>query len=137
MFISDIKNPPKPTAPYRNFIYRIHCRVAQFFPHRLEDFCIQKKSKQAPVRTICSVTGREKHQYPDGRVVFDEEENGRDNDEEDPTSQDTKEQWEWRFALLVQGEDGARMKLLVDNHSAEYLLRLDAVKYVCLLRGSG
>lgn len=44
--------------------------------------------------------------------------------EADETSKE--EEWEWRFALLVQGRDGHHIQVIVSGKEAQYLLDLDA-----------
>lgn len=50
--------------------------------------------------------------------------------------------WEWRFGLVLEdaseervskGEERARMEVYVAEQDAEFLLKLDAEEYVCLL----
>lgn len=36
--------------------------------------------------------------------------------------------WVWRFALLVQGTDGAQMRVIVEGDDAVHLLKMDPVK---------
>ncbi|CUS09577.1 unnamed protein product [Tuber aestivum] len=40
--------------------------------------------------------------------------------------------WTWRFALLVEGEDGATLRVIVEGHDAEYLLGGQATKTASL-----
>lgn len=42
--------------------------------------------------------------------------------------EDTAKPWVWRFALLVQGTDGAQMRVIVEGEDAVYLLKIDAVE---------
>lgn len=42
--------------------------------------------------------------------------------------ENTTKPWIWRFALLVQGTDGAQMRVIVEGEDAVYLLKIDAVE---------
>ncbi|PWW72446.1 hypothetical protein C7212DRAFT_286625 [Tuber magnatum] len=39
-----------------------------------------------------------------------------------PVPQTEHSEWTWRFALLVEGEDGATLRVIVEGHDAVYLL---------------
>lgn len=36
--------------------------------------------------------------------------------------------WVWRFALLVEGSDGAAMRVIVEGEDGVHLLKMDAVE---------
>jgi protection-of-telomeres protein 1 len=52
-----------------------------------------------------------------------------DSDDENDGNPKTEE-WEWRFALLVEGRDGAKIQVIVTGREAECLLGLDAGELV-------
>ncbi|KAI5810932.1 hypothetical protein DFH27DRAFT_605009 [Peziza echinospora] len=99
---------PKGTI-FTNTTYRTVCRVIDYIPHDLKNFCVLKEQK-ARRKSV----GKKRH--------FSEDE---DSDEED-TEDSESEVWEWRFALLVEGQDGETLKLMMNNESAEFLLNMDA-----------
>ncbi|RPA90632.1 hypothetical protein L873DRAFT_1717083 [Choiromyces venosus 120613-1] len=79
--ISEIAEPQDIDRPFANRIHKIHCRVVDYLPPKLEDFAVLET----------------------GHSV-----------------------WIWRFALLVEGEDGATLRVIVEGNDAEYLLVLPA-----------
>jgi protection-of-telomeres protein 1 len=48
----------------------------------------------------------------------------------DGSDSSDEEEWEWRFALLVEGRDGYQIQVIVTGRDAEYLLNLDAGELV-------
>lgn len=108
--------------------YRTICRVVDFLPHQLEEFCVRKEVKP---KLICSVTesGRLVRAYDGvGEPIFEEGSQDGDSDHSEVGESQCRE-WEFRFALLVEGKDGATMKLMVDDKSAQFLLNMDATEY--------
>ncbi|GES60098.1 telomere-binding alpha subunit central domain protein [Aspergillus terreus] len=84
--------------PFQNLSYRSTVRVVDFFPPKLEDFAVPEDSSND-------------RRWLNERPI----------------------RWEWRFCLLVEsatsppaGQPRERMKLYVDNNSAQCLLSLDA-----------
>lgn len=57
------------------------------------------------------------------------EEGNQDSDSNDEVSGSQPQEWEFKFALLVQGKDDATMRLMVDDKSAQFLLNMDATEY--------
>jgi len=71
--------------------------------------------------------GKVMNVYPDGtRKPAFEGEGDHEDDDDVPESQ--RKEWEFKFALLVEGEDGATMRLMVDDKSAQFLLKMDATE---------
>lgn len=64
---------------------------------------------------------------PDGNDQASEDE--EDDDDEDDSQ---RNEWEFRFALLVEGQDSQTMRLIVDDKSAQFLLNMDPTEYVIL-----
>ena len=62
----------------------------------------------------------------DGEDVVPEDDDDDDDDDDVPESQ--RKEWEFKFALLVEGEDGATIRLMVDDKSAQFLLKMDATE---------
>lgn len=48
-----------------------------------------------------------------------------DHEQGDCSEDKTAKHWIWRFALLVQGADGAQMRVIVEGEGAVYLLKMD------------
>ncbi|KAF8474005.1 hypothetical protein BDZ91DRAFT_712949 [Kalaharituber pfeilii] len=126
MLVGDIlKASDDSGEPYINRNYRTICRVIDYLPNHLEQFCCRKKQKPKPLRTIVQ-DNQMIEEFADGstKIVEYGEEVDDDDDADRPESQ--RHDWEFRFALLVEGTDGATMRLMVDNHSAQHLLNMDA-----------
>ncbi|KAF8420548.1 hypothetical protein BGX38DRAFT_1240918 [Terfezia claveryi] len=111
ILVGDILNPVDinlKETPYVNRNYRTICRVVDFLP------------------TSLSNSGQVMNVYSDGseKPAFGEEHDHEGDDDDVPESQ--RKEWEFKFALLVEGEDGATMRLMVDDKSAQFLLKMDA-----------
>ncbi|KAF2838039.1 hypothetical protein M501DRAFT_956178 [Patellaria atrata CBS 101060] len=95
--------------PFLNLRYRARVRVVDFYPSKLEDFALPLDDKS-----------------------YNNQESDQSESEVWHNSSPHK-RWEWAFYLLVEDavrtspkETPTRMKLLVNNDSAQYLLKLDA-----------
>lgn len=102
-------------APFSLEKYRADVRVVDFFPHRLEDFAVGRKPSEYDILS-------------DGSA--DEDTDLEDDMRHFKSGKGFKNrQWEWRFALQVEDAEPKGLKeriwLMVDNHSAQYLLSLD------------
>jgi protection-of-telomeres protein 1 len=85
---------------YDNRKYHIVAKVIDFLPKKMKDF-----AKPVPVDESNS-------------------DNANDHRNTEPA------EWEWRFALLVEGRDGHQIQVIVSGKEAEYLLNLDAGELV-------
>lgn len=115
-------------TPYSNRKYKTVCRVVDFLPNKLEQFCRRVEPQQKKTHVVVRENGKIYNVYEDGSERpapegDDEEEEDDDDDDEVPESQ--RNQWEFRFALLVEGKDGATMRLMVDDKAAQFLLKMD------------
>lgn len=133
ILVGDILNPvdfdPK-VIPFMNRKYRTICRVIDFLPHRLEQFCVRKEAKPKPTCPIVESGQQRVHRYGGvGEPISDEEGQDSDTDSNDDVGGSQRREWEFKFALLVQGKDGATMRLMVDDKSAQFLLNMDATEY--------
>ena len=137
--ISDIKSldyhintPPKGEPyklPFLNINSRAKVRVIDFFPSKIEDFCIRQPKKsieRAALEDELSSSSDE----PDGGGASESEGDGTDCD------------WVWGFQLLLEDAspsskpnrapatdeqiEGNRVWVTVADKDAEYLLKLDA-----------
>ncbi|KAI9716333.1 MAG: hypothetical protein M1812_005398 [Candelaria pacifica] len=97
--------------PFHNICCRASVRVVDYFPRKLEDFAVPSEPSEPS----------------DDAEYFDNQ---------DYDSQTRPSGWEWRFYLLVEDgavtkgnsndEKKARLKVLVTNQDAVYLLKIDA-----------
>ncbi|KAF8445267.1 hypothetical protein BGX38DRAFT_1195881 [Terfezia claveryi] len=129
ILVGDILNPVDinlKETPYVNRNYRTICRVVDFLPHKLEQFCVRKEVKPKATHSKLDNKGQVMNVYSDGseKPAFGEEHDHEGDDDDVPESQ--RKEWEFKFALLVEGEDGATMRLMVDDKSAQFLLKMDA-----------
>ena len=104
---------------FMNCKCRTICRVIEFHLHQLEQFCAQKEVKPWPVCPVMD-SGHPVHPSADGMTesISEEESQGGDINHEVCGSQ--HREWEFKFALLVQGKGGAIMRLVVDGKSIRY-----------------
>jgi len=97
-----------------------------YFPHEIEDFAIGRRVSEYDM--LSDYSGGEDTDYKESMKNF---KSGKGF---------PKKSWEWRFALEVQDADAVgdsggkdkkkeRVLLMVDNHSAQGLLNMDAAKY--------
>ena len=97
--------------------YKANVRVINYFPEKIEDFAVGRRVTEYDM--LSDYSGGEDTDIEADRRLF---KNGKG----------FAKKYEWRFALEVEDADPAckneRMWLLVDNHSAEGLLNLDASK---------
>jgi protection-of-telomeres protein 1 len=102
-------------APFTVCKYRANVRIVDYFPHKLEDFAVGYRSSEYEMLSDYS-----------GNEDSDPEEDHRLWGQGKGFSKDT---WEWRFALQVEDASTKvskdRLWLIVDNHSAQFLLNLD------------
>ncbi|SLM38335.1 Telomeric single stranded DNA binding POT1/Cdc13 [Lasallia pustulata] len=108
------------TLPFQNICSRATVRVIDFFPPNLEDFAAPQRPSEFDVLSDAG----------------SDSDSGYDTTPSSPlSSADEKPdlKWEWRFYLLVEDaapipkrEKPPKMKLLVADQDAEFLLRLDA-----------
>ncbi|KAF8421034.1 hypothetical protein EV426DRAFT_225812 [Tirmania nivea] len=129
ILVGDILNPADinlKETPYINRNYRTICRVVDFLPHKLEQFCVPKEVKPKATHSTVNDYGQIMNVYSDGtrKPAFGDEDDHEGDDDDVPASQ--RKEWEFKFALLVEGEDGATMRLMVDDKSAQFLLNMDA-----------
>ena len=113
-------------TPYVNRNYKIVCRVVDFLPQKLEQFCVRKIRQPKRTHSILGSNGQTMHFYSDGssKPAFG---GGEDEDQGDDDDDDNQE-WEFKFALLVEGKDGAVIRLMVNDKSAQFLLKMDATE---------
>ena len=137
------------TLPFQNINSRAAVRVVDFYPSNLEDFAIQKKSRDSEFEVLSEYESSSSSSSDgEGHVSLpkdtsDEEagQSGNENEEGSPS----KSRWEWRFSLTLEDPmssgpksptvvdpDEGRMTVYVSGSDAEFLLRLDA----CNLRRS-
>jgi protection-of-telomeres protein 1 len=97
--------------------YRANVRVLNFFPDKVEDFAVGRRATEYDM--LSDYSGGEDTDVEADRRMF---KNGKG----------FAKKYEWRFALEVEDADPTskkeRMWLLVDNHSAQALLNMDATK---------
>lgn len=97
--------------------YRANVRVVGYFPNKIEDFAVGHRVSEFDM--LSDYSGGEDTDPEEDRRIF------RDG-------KGFAKKYEWRFALEVEDADpqstGERMWLLVDNHSAQGLLSMDATK---------
>lgn len=114
--------------PFQNFRYRTSVRVIDFFPPNLEGFAVPYNSDNDILYHAVESTDLT-------------EENGENQIDTEDESNIGKNEWEWRFCLLVEdggpgvpriapGQNRERLHLFVAGRDAEFLLDMDAVKYV-------
>jgi hypothetical protein len=102
-------------SPFNICKYRANVRVVDYFPPRLEDFAVGRRSSVYDM--LPDYSGGEDTDLEEDRRIF---KSGKGF---------AKDIWEWRFALLV--EDASlkhakeRLWLMVDNHAAQGLLGLE------------
>ena len=108
------------TLPFQNICSRATGRVIDFFPPKLEDFAVPRRVSEFDV--LSDDASSVSDSYSAGSSDAENEEGNEVN-------------WEWRFYLLVEdagvvakGEKRTRLKLLVAEQDAEFLLKLDAEK---------
>lgn len=97
--------------------YRANVRVVNYFPAKVEDFAVGRRVTEYDI--LSDYSGGEDTDIEADRTAF-------------KSGKGFAKKYEWRFALEVEDADPAakkeRMWLLVDNHSAQALLNLDATK---------
>jgi protection of telomeres protein 1 len=97
--------------------YRANVRVVGYFPDKIEDFAVGRRVSEFDI--LSDYSGGEDTDLEEDRRIF------RDG-------KGFAKTYEWRFALEVEDADPQstreRMWLLVDNHSAQGLLNMDATK---------
>lgn len=101
--ISKIIQKPKNGKVFNNLQYHIFCKVIDFLPNDIHDFSVKLDA---------------------GEV---ESEGENDADLDTPNYGDPK--WIWKFMLLVEGLDGAKMQVVVSGKEAEYFLKVTACEY--------
>ncbi|KAI5287870.1 hypothetical protein KEM54_005665 [Ascosphaera aggregata] len=114
--------------PFFDLQYRATLQVVDFFPSRIEDFAVS--CEQPQIR-------RRKYSGEEEEEEKDEGDGGDDEGEADMSESESQQtQWTWRFGLVVQDADRTcnsadteplRMELVVADHDAERLLRMNAV----------
>lgn len=85
---------------YVNNRYRIRCRVVDFRPTNILDF-----SK-----------------------LEEETEDEDDSDQEMGMVRRPEKNWQWRFAVQVEDEEGQKLQVIIHEKEAEYLLKFEAVE---------
>lgn len=107
-------------APFSNAKYRANVRVVDYFPESIEDFAVSHRASDYDM--LSDYSGGEESDRDDDLRNF---RNGHGFRER---------VWEWRFALQVEDamdkkldgdKESQKMWLLVDNHAAQMLLRLE------------
>jgi protection-of-telomeres protein 1 len=107
------------TLPFVNTKFKANVRVVDFWPHKLEDFCVGRRATEYDILSDAS-SGEGTDREEDMRKFREGKGYGG------------KKKWEWRFALQV--EQAGKVKgpekiwLLVDNMSAQMLFGEDATK---------
>ena len=98
-------------SPFNVCKYRANVRVVDYFPPKLEDFAIGRRSSVFDM--LSDYSGGEDSDLEEDRRIF----------------KSGKDIWEWRFALLVEDASSKvakeRLWLIVDNHAAQGLLGLE------------
>ncbi|KAL8805206.1 MAG: hypothetical protein Q9182_002081 [Xanthomendoza sp. 2 TL-2023] len=124
--------------PFQNVKSRACVRVVDFSPHDLADFAV-KKSKGSEYDVLSDYEGTSSSDEEEAKVILppdtdeeDNEGNGSDLDagaNVDAATAGTQE-WEWRFALILQDassrSEKKEMAVYVAGADAEFLLKLDA-----------
>jgi protection-of-telomeres protein 1 len=113
------------TLPFTNEKYRCNVRVIDYFPHKLEDFAVGRRTSEYEV--LSDYSGGESTDNGEDMRLF---RRGKGFGGE--------KTWEWRFALKVVDADKKSSPktekteefawLVVDNPAAQMLLNMDAVK---------
>jgi hypothetical protein len=102
-------------SPFNLCKYRANVRVVDYFPPKLEDFAIGRRSSVYDM--LPDYSGGEDTDLEEDRRIF---KSGKGF---------PKDIWEWRFALLVEDVSSKdakeRLWLIVDNHAAQGLLGLE------------
>jgi protection-of-telomeres protein 1 len=102
-------------SPFNLCKYRANVRVVDYFPPKLEDFAIGRRSSVFDM--LSDYSGGEDTDLEEDRRIF---KSGKGF---------PKDIWEWRFALLVEDASSKvakeRLWLIVDNHAAQGLLGLE------------
>ena len=107
--------------PFQNASYKVQIRIVDFFPPKLEDFCVPYSESQYDA-------------VDEGEDDNDSHFQSGSSDSASTPDSDEEVQWKWRFMLLVQdkeknpntGRDHQRhMDLLVADEDGDYLLNQD------------
>lgn len=102
-------------SPFTICKYRANVRVVDYFPPKLEDFAIGRRSSVFDM--LSDYSGGEDTDLEGDQRIF---KSGKGF---------PKDIWEWRFALLVEDvsskDTKERLWLIVDNHAAQGLLGLE------------
>ncbi|KAI9794957.1 MAG: hypothetical protein M1833_007331 [Piccolia ochrophora] len=111
--------------PFQNQCCRVAVRVVDFFPHDIADFAVSRRCGEYD-----ALSASESDASSSDSTSAD---SGSSCCSEDETSR----KWEWRFYLLVEDghsrdsgskdEGKARLKVLVADRDAEFLLQMKAV----------
>jgi protection of telomeres protein 1 len=113
----DDKSNQETVLPFHACKYRANVRVVNYFPARVEDFAVGRRVTEYDI--LSDYSGGEDTDVEADRQTF-------------KSGKGFVKKYEWRFALEVEDADPTakreRMWLLVDNHSAQALLNLDATK---------
>lgn len=109
-------------APFVNANYRTNLRVTDFFPHKLEDFSVGRKTSEFDCLSDFDPTSDEEDEVNTvGKDISDFILRGNDS-----------LQWSWRFALQVEDAKASesatkeRIWVLIDNDSGQFLLSENA-----------
>jgi protection-of-telomeres protein 1 len=108
----------KTILPFNVAKYRANVRIVGYFPDRLQDFAVGRRESEFDI--LSDYSGGEDTNPEEDRRLWKE---GKGFG---------KKRWEWRFALQVEDADPKapkeRLWLIVDNHSGQGLLDMDATK---------
>ena len=151
------------TLPFQNLKTRTTVRVVDFFPRDIADFAVRSRQRSefdALSDYEGSESDSESGESDSGNDDTDDENGEREHRikrgkeagngdgergqraSEDAEESDEEQQWEWRFALILEdaespppakkGEEKARITAYVAQQEGDFLLKEDAVKYVFL-----
>ena len=117
--------------PFQNICSRATVRVVDFFPHDLVDFAVRHKTSE-----FDALSDNENGDDSENGNEFSSMPSSYNSGLE--SSSNVKSKWEWRFCLLLEDANPSmekikdRMKVVVANDDAVFLLKLDAEKYVVI-----